>query len=160
MIYSEGVFSPGNIISIAFQLQEQDVNNGLENENISEQTSSTDQIRRKSGKPTSAKGGNEGADTAENVSSTNTKQEQRVIDDHVKKECYYCEIPQTTVTEKCVAKEVAICEGEYACADRTTPREPIRKGTCSLQQNEEKSILPFETHLHNQPVSRINFQYT
>ena len=157
MIYSEGVYSPGNIISIAFQLREQDVNDGLENESISEQTSSTDQIGRKSKKPTSAKGGNEGA---ENVSPTNTKQEQSVVGDHVKKECYYCEIPQTTVPEKGVAKDVATCEGEYACADRTTQREPIRKGTCSLRQNEEKSRLPFETHLHNQPVSLINFQYT
>ena len=157
MYNNEGVHSPGNIISIAFQPREQDVNNGLENESISEETSSSDQIGEKSKKPTSAKGGNE---DAENILPTNTKQEQSVVGDHVKKECHYCEIPQTTVPEKGVTKDVAICEGEYACADRTTSREPIRKGTCSLRQNEEKSGLPFETHLHNQPVSWINFQYT
>ena len=157
MYSNEGINSLGNIISIAFQLREQDVNDSLENENISEQMFSTDQIGRKSKKPTSAKEGNEGA---ENVSPTNTIQEQSVIGDHVKKECYYCEIPQTTVLEKGDAKDVAISEGKCAYAGRTTPREPIRKDTCSLRQNGEKSGLPFETHLHNQPVSQINFQYT
>ena len=152
MIYSKGVHSPGNIISIAFQPREQDVNNGLENESISEQTSSTDQPGRKSEKPTSA---NEGA---VNVLPTNTKQEQSVNSDHVIGENCYCEIPPTTLPEKGVVEDVTVREGASTCADLTIPREPIRKDTCNLWENKEKSGLPFERHLHDQSVSLINYR--